>query len=68
MLRRRKEPMGKKSIAMTLMRDLQGSAEQKLAMFERVRAAGGFAKEDPADLAQGEKMLREFVAMEKGVG
>ena len=32
MLRRRKEPMGKKSIAMTLMRDLQGSAEQKLAM------------------------------------
>jgi hypothetical protein len=28
-------------------------------------AAGGFAKEDPAELAQAEKMLREFVAMEK---
>jgi hypothetical protein len=53
---------------MTLMRDLRGSAAQKLAMFEKVRAAGGFAKEDPADLAEAEKMLRAFVAMEKGGG
>jgi hypothetical protein len=64
MLRKRKEP--KKSIAMTLMRDLQGSAAQKLAMFEKVRAAGGFAKEDPADLVEAEKMLQTFAAMEKG--
>ena len=35
-------------------------------MFEKVRAAGGFAKENPADLAEAEKTLREFVAMEKG--
>ena len=64
MLRKRKEPK-KRSIAMTLMRDVQGSAAQKLAMFEKVRAAGGFAKEDPADLAEAEKMLRAFAAMEK---
>jgi hypothetical protein len=29
-------------------------------MFEKVRAAGGFAKEDPADLEEAERMLREF--------
>jgi hypothetical protein len=68
MLQKRKEPKAKKSIAMTLMRDLQGTAAEKLAMFEKVRAAGGFAKEDPADLAEAEKMLRAFVAMEKGGG
>jgi hypothetical protein len=38
MLRKRKEPK-RKSIAMTLMRDLQGSAAQKLTMFEKVRVA-----------------------------
>ena len=64
---KRKEPK-RKSIAMTLMRDVQGSAADKLAMFENVRAAGGFANEHPADLAEAEKMLREFVAMEKGSG
>ena len=48
-----------------LMRDLQGSAAEKLRMFEKVCAAGGFANEHPADLAKAEKMLHEFVAMEK---
>ena len=67
MLRKRKEPK-RKSIAMSLMRDVQGSASQKLAMFEKVRAAGGFAKEDPADLEEAEKMLRAFAGMEKGSG
>jgi hypothetical protein len=56
----------RKSIAMTLMRDVQGSAAQKLVMFEEMRAAGGFAKEDPADLVEAERLLREFAAMEKG--
>jgi hypothetical protein len=65
MLRKRKEPK-RKSIAMTLMRDVQGSASYKLALFEKVRAAGGFANEDPSDLAEAEKTLREFAAMEKG--
>jgi hypothetical protein len=67
MLRKLKEPK-RKSIAMTLMRDLQRSAAQKLAMFEKVRAAGGFAKEHPADLVEAEKMLQTFAAMEKGSG
>ena len=65
MLRKRKEPK-RKSIALTLMGDLQGTAAQKLAMFEKVRAAGGFANEHPADLEEAELMLGEFVAMEKG--
>ena len=56
----------RKSIARTLMRDVQGSAAAKLSMFEKVRGAGGFANEHPADLAEAEKMLREFVGMEKG--
>ena len=38
-LRKRKEPKTKKSIALTLRRDLQGSAAEKLRMFEKVRAA-----------------------------
>jgi hypothetical protein len=66
-LRKRKKPKGK-SIAMTLMRDIQGSAAEKPAMFEKVRAAGGFAKENPADLEEAERMLRAFAAMEKGSG
>jgi hypothetical protein len=36
-----------KSTAMSLMRDVQGPASMKLAMFKRVRASGGFAQEDP---------------------
>jgi hypothetical protein len=42
---------------------VQGSAADKLAIFEIVRAAGGFAYEHPADEA--EKILREFAAMER---
>ena len=56
----------RKSIAVTLMRDVQGSAAAKFTMFEKVRAAGGCAKERRADLEEAEKMLREFAAMEKG--
>jgi len=67
MLPKRKE-LKRKSIAMTLMRDVQGSAAEKLAMFEKVRGAGGFANEHPADLAEAERTLREFVAMERGSG
>ena len=60
---KRKE-LRRKSIALTLMRDIQGSASEKLAMFEKVRAAGGFAKENPSDLEEAERMLRAFAAME----
>jgi hypothetical protein len=65
MLGKREEPK-RKSIALTLMRDVQGTAAQKLEMFEKVRAAGGFASEHPADLAEAERMLLELAAMEKG--
>ena len=64
MVRKRKERK-RKSIAMTLMRDLQGSAAQKLTVFEKMGAAGGLANEHPADVAEAEKMLREFAAMER---
>lgn len=49
---------------MTLMRDLQGSAAQKLTIFEKMREAGGLTNEHPADVAEAEKMLRELAAME----
>jgi len=64
MLQKKKQPKPK-SVALSLMRDLLGSAAEKLHMFEKVRAAGGFANEHPADLAKAEKMLRDFAAMEK---
>jgi len=66
MLPKRKVPK-RKSIATTLMRDIQGSAADKLVMFQKMRAAGGFANEDPAELAKAEEILRTFAAMEKGV-
>jgi hypothetical protein len=47
------------------MRDIQGSPAEKLALFQKVKAAGGFAKEDPKDLKAAEDMLRTFVAVEK---
>jgi hypothetical protein len=65
MLRKRKE---QKSIAMTLMRDLQGSAADKLAMFERVRAAGGFAKEDLPISRRRRRCCVRLWRWRKGVG
>jgi hypothetical protein len=59
MLRKRNEAK-RKSIAATLMRDIQGTAAEKLAMFQKMRAAGGFANEDPAELAKTEDTLRKF--------
>ena len=63
-MRKRKEPK-RKSIALSLMRDVQGSAAEKLRMFEKVHASGAFANEHPTDLAKAYKMLREFAAMER---
>jgi len=68
MLRKRKEPKPRRKILETLLRDMQGTTAQKLVLFEKLRAAGGLAHEHPVDLAKAEKMLREFVAMEKGNG
>jgi len=64
MFPKRKEPK-RKSIAETLMRDIQGSAAEKLALFQKVKAAGGFANEDPAELKAAEDLLLTFAAREK---
>jgi hypothetical protein len=65
MLRKRKEPKPKKSIAETLLRDMQGTAAEKLAMFEKLRGRGAFNSEDPRELVKLENMLRTFAAAER---
>ena len=65
-MRKRKEARVKKSILETLLRDMQGTAEQKVALFEKLSAAGAFANESAADLRKAENTLRAFAAMEKG--
>ena len=42
MLSKRKAPKVKKGIVETLAHDLQGSAAEKLAMFEKLRDRGAF--------------------------
>jgi hypothetical protein len=37
-------------------------------LFQKLRAAGGFAKESAAQLCKVENLLRTFAAMEKGSG
>lgn len=64
MLPKRKAPK-RKSIAEMLMRDIQGSPADKLAIFQRMQAAGAFANEDPAELKAAEDMLRTFAAAER---
>jgi hypothetical protein len=59
-------PRANKSIAETLMRDMQGTAAEKLALFEKLRALGGFDGEDQRALMKVERMLRTFAAMETG--
>jgi hypothetical protein len=65
MLRKRKEPKPKKGVAEALLRDIQGTAAEKLALFEKLKARGGFAGEDRAELLRVERMLRTFAATEK---
>ena len=43
MLRKRREPKARKSFAEALLRDIQGTAAEKLALFEKLKARGGFA-------------------------
>ena len=47
------------------MRDMQGSAVEKLAMFEKLRERGAFAGVDRRELLKLENMLRMFAATEK---
>jgi hypothetical protein len=46
MLRKKKEPKARKSILETM----QGTAAQKLVLFEKLKAAGGFADASAAEL------------------
>ena len=62
---KRKEPKARKGISETLMRDMQGTAAQKLVLFEKLKTAGGFANTSATELRKVENMLRAFVAMEK---
>jgi hypothetical protein len=55
---------GEKSVAEALLRDLQGTAAEKLALFEKLKARGGFAGEDRAELLRVERMLLTFAATE----
>ena len=65
MLRKRKEPKAKKSVAKTLARDPQGSADEKLAMCAKLRERGAFGAVDRRELAMLENMLRTFAAPAK---
>ena len=65
---RKKEPKAMRSIAETLLRDMQGTAAQKLALFEKLKTRGGFAGEDRAELLKVENKLRTFAATEKQSG
>ena len=38
---------------------------QKLVIFEKLKAVGGFRDEDPAELREAEQMLRTFAATDK---
>jgi hypothetical protein len=64
MLRKRNGPK-RKSVVMTLLRDIQGTPAQKLVIFEKLKAAGGFRDEDPAELREAEQMMRPFAATDK---
>ena len=65
MLRKRKVPKAKKSVAEALLRDIQGTAAQKLGAFERLQARGAFEGMDRRELTKLENMLRSFAAMER---
>jgi hypothetical protein len=50
------------------MRDMHGSGAEKLAMFEKVRAAGGFAKEDPAISRRRRRCCGDLRPWRRGLG
>lgn len=65
MMSRGKRLRRRSTVGDVLVRDLLGSAVAKLAMLREIRAAGGFADEDPADLCEAEKALRKLAISEK---
>jgi len=67
MLQKRREPK-RKSVTAALLRDTQGTAAEKLALFEKLKARGGFDGEDRQELLKVERMLRTFAVTEKESG
>jgi len=63
MFSKRMAPKTKKSVAEALLRD--GSAAEKLAAFEKLRARGAFDGMDRRESLKIENMLRTFAATEK---
>ena len=51
-------------MAEALLHDMQGTAQEKLALFEKLKARGGFDGEDRRELMRVESMLSTFAAME----
>lgn len=68
MLRKKKEQKARKSVAEVLLRDMQGTAAERLAHVEKLRARGGFDGENRAQLLKVERMSRLFAATEKSSG
>jgi len=62
---RSKRQRRRSTVGDVLVRDLQGSALAKLAILREIRAAGGFADEDPADLREAENALHKLAISEK---
>jgi hypothetical protein len=65
-MRKKKEPKAKRRILETLLRDMQGTGAEKLALFEKLKAAGAFVNEPVRVLGKAETTLRGLAAMEKG--
>ena len=47
------------------MRDMQGTATEKLLLFKRLKTAGAFVNEPTIGVAEAEKTLRMLAAMNK---
>jgi hypothetical protein len=62
MLRKRKQPKSKKSVAEVLLQDVQGTAAEKLALFEKLKARRGFAGQDRAEVFRVERVLWTFAS------
>jgi hypothetical protein len=57
---------GQGCVTVVLLRDMKGmAAAEKLALFGKLKARGGFAGEDRAELLNVERMLRTFAATKK---
>jgi hypothetical protein len=61
---RRKERK-RKGLAITLLRDIQGSPAEKLALFQKMKAAGGFANESETEMKAVEELLQTLGSVEK---